>query len=88
MTELKGVLVDLLHLLHTPYYFFLLRILAIYDAKNIHFWYILLDYFTTRPSFNPLDNFGTVVGENPDCLLLSGTVVGENPDHVYWESSL
>ncbi len=34
---------------------------------------------------NPLDNFGTVVGENPDCLLLSGTVVGENPDHVYWE---
>ncbi len=32
----------------------------------------------------PLDNFGTVVGENPDCLLLSGTVVGENPDHVYW----
>ena len=35
---------------------------------------------------NPLDNFGTVVGENPDCLLLSGTVVGENPDHVCWES--
>ena len=34
---------------------------------------------------NPLDNFGTVVGENPDCLLLSGTVVGENPDHVCWE---
>ncbi len=35
----------------------------------------------------PLDNFGTVVGENPDCLLLSGTGVGENPDHVfnvYW----
>ncbi len=32
----------------------------------------------------PLDNFGTVVGENPDCLLLSGTVVGENPDHVCW----
>ncbi len=25
----------------------------------------------------PVDNFGTVVGENPDCLLLSGTVVGE-----------
>ncbi len=23
----------------------------------------------------PVDNFGTVVGENPDCLLLSGTVV-------------
>ena len=35
---------------------------------------------------NPVDNFGTVVGENPDCLLLSGTVVGENPDHVCWES--
>ncbi len=34
---------------------------------------------------NPLDNFGIVVGENPDCLLLSGTVVGENPDHVCWE---
>ncbi len=32
----------------------------------------------------PVDNFGTVVGENPDCLLLSGTVVGENPDHVCW----
>ncbi len=33
---------------------------------------------------HPVDNFGTVVGENPDCLLLSGTVVGENPDHVCW----
>ncbi len=32
----------------------------------------------------PVDNFGTVVGENPDCLLLTGTVVGENPDHVCW----
>ncbi len=32
----------------------------------------------------PVDNFGTIVGENPDCLLLSGTVVGENPDHVCW----
>ncbi len=31
-----------------------------------------------------VDNFGTVVGENPDCLLLSGTVFGENPDHVCW----
>ncbi len=30
----------------------------------------------------PVDNCGTVVGENPDCLLLSGTLVGENPDHV------
>ncbi len=36
----------------------------------------------------PLDNFGTVVGENPDCLLLSGTVVGENPDHVCWVLAL
>ncbi len=34
--------------------------------------------------YYPVDNFGTVVGENPDCLLLSGTVVGENPDHVCW----
>ncbi len=32
----------------------------------------------------PVDNFGTAVSENPDCLLLSGTVVGENPDHVCW----
>ncbi len=37
---------------------------------------------------DPLDNFGTVVGENPDCLLLSGTVVGENPDHVCWAVAL
>ncbi len=35
-------------------------------------------------NYFPLDNFGTEVGENPDCLLLSGTVVGENPDHVCW----
>ncbi len=34
---------------------------------------------------NPVDNFGTIVGENLDCLLLSGTVAGENPDHVCWE---
>ncbi len=33
----------------------------------------------------PVDNFGTVVGEHPDCLLLSGTAVGENPDHVCWD---
>ncbi len=33
----------------------------------------------------PVDNFGTVVGESPDFLLLSGTVVGENPDHVCWD---
>ncbi len=31
-----------------------------------------------------VDIFGTVVGESPDCLLLSGTLVGENPDHVCW----
>ena len=37
---------------------------------------------------SPVDNFGTVVGENPDCLLLSGTVVGENPDHVCWVPGL
>ncbi len=35
----------------------------------------------------PVDIFGTVVGENPDCLLLSGTVVGENPDHVCWDGN-
>ena len=37
-----------------------------------------------RGATYPVDNFGTVVGENPDCLLLFGTVVGENPDHVCW----
>ncbi len=42
-----------------------------------------LSYISLR-KYYPLDNFGTVVGENPDCLLLSGTVVGENPDHVCW----
>ncbi len=35
--------------------------------------------------YSPVNNFGTVIGENPDWLLLSGTVVGENPDHVCWE---
>ncbi len=44
----------------------------------------MMDYILYQNN-NPLDNFGTVVGENPDCLLLSGTVVGENPDHVCWE---
>ncbi len=34
---------------------------------------------------SPADISGTVVGESPDCLLLSGAVVGENPDHVCWE---
>ncbi len=47
-----------------------------------------LHFFWTRPQLtlinHPVDNFGTVVGENPDCLLLTGTVVGENPDHVCW----
>ena len=32
----------------------------------------------------PVDISGTVMGESPDCLLLSGTVVSENPDHVCW----
>ncbi len=41
---------------------------------------------TCTPRPHPVDNFGTAVGENPDCLLLSGTVVGENPDHVCWAS--
>ena len=31
-----------------------------------------------------IDISGMVVGESPDCLLLSGTVVGKNPDHVCW----
>ena len=35
----------------------------------------------------PVDIFGTVVGESPDCLLLSWTVVGENPDYVCWVQS-
>ncbi len=42
-------------------------------------------YSAQQKYSNPVDNFGTVVGESPDCLLLSGTVVGENPDHVCWE---
>ncbi len=46
----------------------------------------MFDFVPTLNSLilHPLDNFGTVVGENPDCLLLSGTMVGENPDHVCW----
>ncbi len=44
--------------------------------------YVLIGMTTERPF--PVDNFGTVVGESPDRLLLSGTVVGENPDHVCW----
>ncbi len=32
----------------------------------------------------PVDISGTVMGESPDCLLLSGTVVSENQDHVCW----
>ncbi len=43
-----------------------------------------LQEFSRQKKF-PVDIFGTVVGENPDCLLLSGTVVGENPDHVCWD---
>ncbi len=39
--------------------------------------------FSVKTHF-PVDIFGTVVGESPDCLLLSGTVVGENPDYVCW----
>ncbi len=33
---------------------------------------------------DPVDIFGTVVGESPDCLLLSGTVVSENTDYLCW----
>ncbi len=42
--------------------------------------------FSFRKLLNPVDISGTVVGESPDCLLLSGTVVGENLDHVCWEA--
>ncbi len=35
----------------------------------------------------PVDISGTVVGESPDCLLLSGTVVSGNLDHVCWAVS-
>ncbi len=49
--------------------------------------YIPVENFGTVVGENPdcLLLSGTVVGENPDCLLLSGTVVGENPDHVCWD---
>ncbi len=69
-------------------------------AKQVTFKRLALSSLTTVPEFKflqggelsdldsqfPVDNFGTdvVVGENPDCLLLSGTVVSENPDHVCW----
>ncbi len=48
------------------------------QATSWHLWAVDLD--------TPVDIFGTVVGESPDCLLLSGTVVGENPDYVCWDS--
>ena len=40
-------------------------------------------FLGAKPS-HTVDISGTVVGECPDCLLLSGTVVSENPDHVCW----
>ena len=48
--------------------------------------YNCLHYTTTSSLTILVDNFGTVVGENPDCLLLSGPVVGENLHHVCWDS--
>ncbi len=48
----------------------------------------LTDVHLGKSLYFPLDNFGTVVGENPDYLLLSGTVVGENPDYVCWVNFL
>ncbi len=36
---------------HFKYAYLTLRILAIHGAKTIPPWYILLDYFTTSPSF-------------------------------------
>ncbi len=53
--------------------------LTTFDLNCLYQTYI----FGMHISF-PLDIFGTVVGESPDCLLLSGTVVGENPDYVCW----
>ncbi len=44
----------------------------------------LNEWVCTDMNICPVDNFGTVIGENPDCLLLSGTVVSENSDHVCW----
>ncbi len=38
-----------------------------------------------KNKYIPVDISGTVVGESPDCLLLSETVVGENQDHVCWD---
>ncbi len=58
-----------------------------------HVWFLCWRYYLNSIWDNisntvlagyPLDIFGTVVGESPDCLLLSGTVIGENPDHVCW----
>ncbi len=45
---------------------------------------LLLPHVLVKEVIFPVDIFGTVVGESPDCLLLSGTVVGENPDYVCW----
>ena len=51
-----------------------------------HIWQqIASTYLQLQFVIYPVDNFGTVIGENPDCLLLSGTVVGKNPDHDCWE---
>ena len=55
-----------------------------WHLKGLYARFLLLIFQIYRV---PVDNFGTVVGENPDCLLLSGTVVGENPDHVCWGPS-
>ena len=45
------------------------------------------DRFVPSISFSvtcPVNISGTVMGESPDCLLLSGTMVGENWDYVCW----
>ncbi len=59
----------------------------VYSLWNCIIYQEIHRYYRIDPGWTvdyPLDNFGTVVGENLDCLLLSGTVVGENPDHVCW----
>ena len=57
------------------------------SIESAYFWMAILlisAYICGIHAVPPVDNFGTVVGESLDCLLLSGTVVGENPDHVCW----
>ena len=61
------------------------RLALVLVGRNIGFCNPVANAKWLYSKYNcPVDNFGTLVGENLDCLLLSGTVVGENPDHVCW----